>query len=137
MSYETTLVFVYGSLRRGEQNHWHLDGCLLIREARTEPGFRLYDLGAYPAMVAGGRGSVVGEVYAVGPEALAALDRLEGHPRYYQRQVVRLADGQAVESYLMQESKVDGRRLVPHGDWSKRGSARVRAAVLGTARSDR
>ena len=37
--------------------------------------------------------AVVGEVYVVDPLTLAALERLEGHSRFYQRQPIRLADG--------------------------------------------
>jgi gamma-glutamylcyclotransferase (GGCT)/AIG2-like uncharacterized protein YtfP len=80
-----TQVFVYGTLRRGEPNHHLLDARMLLRAGRTEPRFTLVSLGAVPAMIDGGETAVAGEVYDVDAVTLAALDRLEGHPRFYRR----------------------------------------------------
>ena len=85
-------VFVYGTLRAGEPNHYLLDHHDLVARARTEAAFELVSLGAFPAMIAGGATAVVGEVYEIDPVTLAALDRLEGHPRFYQRTAIRLED---------------------------------------------
>lgn len=83
-----TRVFVYGTLRRGEPNHHLLDARMLLRAGRTEPRFTLVSLGAFPAMIDGGETAVVGEVYDVDAVTLAALDRLEGHPRFYRRRPI-------------------------------------------------
>lgn len=56
----------------------------------------MVDLGAYPACYRDpeGRGvSVVGEVWECNDECLANLDRLEGHPTFYQRELIRVATG--------------------------------------------
>ncbi len=116
----TTRVFVYGTLMRGEPNHRLLAGADYLGRARTEPAFELVDLGAFPAMVPGGRTAVSGEVYAVDDPTLAALDRLEGHPRFYRRRAVRLDDGTDVLAYLLEARQVRGRRRIPGGDWRKR-----------------
>ncbi len=75
-----TLIFVYGTLKRGGSNHQHLAGQTFLGEGRTGPGFRLFDLGAYPGMVAraDGHRGVPGEVWAVDAACLARLDVLEG-----------------------------------------------------------
>src|SRR5512142_3139353 len=73
----TRPVFVYGTLRRGERND--------IARYRPPPLFVgptsidgcLYDLGAYPGIVLGGGGRVVGEVYRITAAVEAALDVLE------------------------------------------------------------
>ena len=70
-------VFVYGTLRAGEPNHYLLDNHDLVTRARTEAAFELVSLGAFPAMIAGGATAVVGEVYEIDPVTLAALDRLD------------------------------------------------------------
>jgi gamma-glutamylcyclotransferase (GGCT)/AIG2-like uncharacterized protein YtfP len=68
-------------------------------------------------MIAGGRTAVVGEVYDVDAVTLAALDRLEGHPRFYERRTVRLDDGDEVAAYVLPNEQAHGRRRIPSGDW--------------------
>jgi gamma-glutamylaminecyclotransferase len=101
-----TLVFVYGTLKRGGGNHRHLAGQKFVGEARTTPGFRLFDLGEYPGMVAHAddRAGVSGEIWAVDADCLARLDVLEGIAEgLYRRELVPLlapfAD-RKVESYI-------------------------------------
>jgi len=76
----TSLVFVYGTLKRGGSNHHHLAGQTLVGSARTAPGFRLYEVGGYPGMIPQSldRDGVQGEVWRVSAECLARLDELEG-----------------------------------------------------------
>jgi gamma-glutamylaminecyclotransferase len=120
---EASRVFVYGSLRKGEFNHRLLavpGARLIMARSRTEPGYELRDLGAFPGMVRGGAGAVIGEVYEVDEATLAALDRLEGHPRFYTRTRIALRDleaGAAVEAYLLRPEQVVGKPLVISGDW--------------------
>jgi gamma-glutamylcyclotransferase (GGCT)/AIG2-like uncharacterized protein YtfP len=113
-----TRVFVYGTLRAGEPNHYLLDDHALLGRVRTEPAFELVSLGAFPAMIEGGATSVVGEVYEVDPFTLAALDRLEGHPRFYQRRTIRLEDGNEVFTYLLSPEQARGQTRIPSGDWT-------------------
>jgi len=112
-----TRVFVYGTLLAGESNHRHMAGARLIGEARTEPTFRLYDLGPFPGLVAVGSHSVIGEVYEVDEPTLAMLDRLEGHPRFYVRESIILETGAAVQSYLLMPHQVIGRPIIVSGSW--------------------
>ena len=121
----TTRVFVYGSLLSGEANHRLLARARRVGEARTAPGFALHDLGAYPAMVAGGARAVAGQVYDVDAKTLARLDVLEGHPRYYRRAAIALADGTSAETYLLTHAQVEGRPLIASGNWRGRRKERV------------
>jgi len=84
------LVFVYGTLRRGEANH---------------------------GMLASGETAVTGEVYRVSVTTLKALDVLEDHPRLFCRSVVCLADGTEVEAYLLAPEYMPGRQSITSGDW--------------------
>ena len=113
----TTRVFVYGSLLAGEPNHRVLARARLVAKARTEARFALHDLGAFPAMVGGGVHAIDGEVYEVDAETLAALDRLEGHPRFYQRAPIVLADGSRAETYLLSGAQVEGHAVISTGCW--------------------
>lgn len=113
-------VFVYGTLLAGEANHWLLARARFVGEARTEPAFALYDLGAFPGLVPGGTHAVVGEVYEVDGPTLAALDQLEGHPHFYTRSPVTLEDGTVVETYLLAPEQVAGRPIIASGSWRTR-----------------
>jgi gamma-glutamylaminecyclotransferase len=89
---EATFLFVYGTLKRGEPNHDHLVGARFLGKARTQPIYRLLDLGAYPGLVRNdpdGR-SVLGELWEVGPDTLARLDEFEEVPQLFLRQAVQL-----------------------------------------------
>ena len=90
----STLLFVYGTLKRGCSNHRHLAGpeCSSTPRARR-PGYCLYDLGGYPAIVAkpDDTAGVVGEVWSVDDEALRRLDQFEGvHEGLYRREPVAI-----------------------------------------------
>ena len=89
-----TLLFVYGTLKRGGSNHPFLAGQTFVGHARTAAGYELYDLGGYPGMVPSTNGAepVEGEVWSVDPAALSSLDDLEGvHEGLYRRERVALA----------------------------------------------
>jgi gamma-glutamylaminecyclotransferase len=110
-----TLIFVYGTLKRGGSNQHYLAGQKFIGEARTTPGFRLFDLGTYPGMVAKAddRDGVSGEVWSVEVDCLEHLDLLEGIKEgLYRREPVPLlapfAD-RKVEGYIYARS-VEGLR---------------------------
>jgi gamma-glutamylaminecyclotransferase len=115
-----TRVFVYGTLRAGEANHGLLHRARFVGAARTPAGYALHDLGAYPAMIAGGDGAIAGEVYDVDAETLAALDELEDHPTYYQRTAITLADGATAATYLLSVADVAGHAVIASGDWRAR-----------------
>jgi gamma-glutamylcyclotransferase (GGCT)/AIG2-like uncharacterized protein YtfP len=101
-----TLVFVYGTLKRGSSNHSHLAGQEFMGTARTVPGYTLFNLDGYPGMVRqeGDLDGVKGEVWSVDDACLAALDELEGVSEgLYRREAVPLAAPfaeRSVEAYL-------------------------------------
>lgn len=101
-----TSLFVYGTLKRGCSNHAQLAGQSFVGAARTAPGFRLFNLGGYPALVAhpSDRDGVTGEVWSVDAECLQRLDVFEGvHEGLYRRAVISLQPpfaGDVVHVYL-------------------------------------
>lgn len=114
---QRTRVFVYGTLLSGEPNHYLLDDLDWIGEAQTAPLFTLVSLGYFPAMLKGGDTRVLGEIYDVAPATLAALDRLEGHPSFYRRQPIKLADGTSVITYLLPRKQAQSYPKINNGDW--------------------
>ena len=112
-----TLLFVYGTLKRGCSNHAQLAGQRFVGEARTVPAYRLFDAGGYPGLVSSMPGDhVTGEVWEVDADALQRLDVFEGLAEgLYRRERVQLegpfAD-RAVEAYVFPHSTI-GRKLLP------------------------
>lgn len=117
MSGERKLIFVYGTLKRGGSNHHYLAGQKFLGEARTAPGFRLYDLGGYPGMIPRpeDREGVTGEIWSVDADALRHLDGLEGlEEGLYRREVISLLPPfakQRIETYLYAQNAM-GRREI-------------------------
>jgi gamma-glutamylcyclotransferase (GGCT)/AIG2-like uncharacterized protein YtfP len=90
-------------------------GNQFVGQGRTAAGFRLYDLGGFPGMVARSedRDGVAGEVWSVDAEALVRLDALEGLAEgLYRREVIPLLapfSDRSVEGYVYAKS-VKGHR---------------------------
>jgi gamma-glutamylcyclotransferase (GGCT)/AIG2-like uncharacterized protein YtfP len=113
---ERQLVFVYGTLKRGEVNHHWLEGASWLGESKLL-GVLLHDLGPFPMAVIGD-GTAIGEVYAVDEPGLARLDELEGYPRLYDRQVLSLNDGRQAWVYLGRPRQVRHAPLLAGGIWN-------------------
>ena len=116
------LVAVYGTLQKGFGNHKFLAQSRFVGKALTEPNFTLLHLGGFPGIVRSGHTAVSCEVYEVDDATLARLDRLEGHPTFYERQPLTVTmDGTeiSVEGYVLPTSWLDGRKIIPTGMWGK------------------
>jgi gamma-glutamylaminecyclotransferase len=72
-------LFVYGTLKRGQPRHRFLAGQMFVAAAATQPQYRLFNVGEYPALVphADGR-SIEGELWDVDDACLRTLDEVEG-----------------------------------------------------------
>jgi gamma-glutamylcyclotransferase (GGCT)/AIG2-like uncharacterized protein YtfP len=92
-------ALVYGTLKPGERNHRLIADARRHGAAETVPGFRLLH-GDVPAVDRGGTARIRGELFAVTAEQLARMDELEGHPDWYRREIVDLADGRQAWIYL-------------------------------------
>jgi len=108
-------LFVYGSLKFGENNHDRIFGGFDIKITPAFTLGKLYDLGWYPAMTEG-KEKVYGELFEFdNPEILKRVDYLEGfrgvnHPHnYYERCMVDVfVDDKSVKAwvYSMGEERV-------------------------------
>jgi len=122
MDPNTQLVFVYGTLKRGQSNHHWLSGARWQGEVALA-GLVLHDLGPFP-MAVEGEGTVRGELYAVDAAGLARLDVLEGHPRLYNRLIRPLPDGRQAWVYVGRAAQVRHAPQLPDGDWQGRSQSR-------------
>jgi gamma-glutamylaminecyclotransferase len=108
---DNTILFVYGSLKRGEENHHLMAGQTFLARAVTAPKYRLYSLGRYPGLVHDGEcgQSIHGELWSVAPSKLEALDEFEGSPDHFRREPIELLGWtDDVEAYFYQ-------RRIPEG----------------------
>jgi gamma-glutamylcyclotransferase (GGCT)/AIG2-like uncharacterized protein YtfP len=90
------LLFVYGSLLRGCENHAELGGARFVGTCSTASVYGLTTTAGYPALIPGAA-SVPGELYAVSEELLLRLDAFEGAD--YRRDQVVLEDGRTALAY--------------------------------------
>ncbi|WED22127.1 gamma-glutamylcyclotransferase [Vibrio sp. JC009] len=112
------LVFVYGTLRKGECNHHLLESSEYLGMYETEPDYQLFDLGEYPGL-SDGKSSVTGEVYHIDEATLAKLDLLEDVPVEYRRESINTPFGSAW-IYIYQDV-VPEDQVIDSGNWLFRG----------------
>jgi gamma-glutamylcyclotransferase (GGCT)/AIG2-like uncharacterized protein YtfP len=111
------LLFVYGTLMRGGENHSLLAAQSFMGAARTTLGYTLYSLGSYPGLIAlpGDQSGVEGELWRVDHACLARLDDLEGLAEgLYKRSAIALAEpitAEPVETYIYARS-IEGHRPI-------------------------
>jgi gamma-glutamylcyclotransferase (GGCT)/AIG2-like uncharacterized protein YtfP len=110
-------VAVYGSLRQGMHNHHLLEKESFLGK-EVVYGFKMYNLGSFPACVPEKTKSmIVTEIYEVSDKTFNSLDRLEGYPNFYDRTSIVTKFGLAWIYYL--HNPMHKNSLVKCGDWVK------------------
>ena len=118
------LIFVYGTLRRGERNHAQMGRARFLRSATTAPRYQLVNLGSYPALLEGGDTAVHGEIYEVDDHYLPQLDAFEDVPSLYERKRVEMAvPGLDALGYVMRPETAGDASRIASGDWCARGAS--------------
>ena len=117
-------VFVYGTLRRGDDNDITLRQPVPRFVGEACIAGTLYHLGAYPGAVLGGSGVVLGEVYAISPALERDLDELEAvYPQqtdeYAKREIPVEVAGRTLRCivYELNPQYLAGAPRLPGGDW--------------------
>lgn len=104
MSEENQLVFVYGTLKTNQPNHYLLEdsengSAKLVCHGKTSELFPLIIATRYNSpyvLKAPGIGHQInGEIYSIDEKMLQILDKLEDHPNLFERQQtqIRADDG--------------------------------------------
>ena len=116
--FEPLLLFVYGTLKRGERNHPLLMDEKYLGDTGTSPNYLLVDLGRYPGMVKKPHGgfSVQGELFEIPYKLILELDKIEDAPFLFNLEPITLADGSKAFSYLYKQS-IEGGRILSEGVW--------------------
>jgi gamma-glutamylcyclotransferase (GGCT)/AIG2-like uncharacterized protein YtfP len=117
------LIFTYGTLMRGQYNHYLLGQLPCVGEAEVLG--TLYTMGGYPALRTERglpAGPVRGEVYAVDTATLERLDNLE-LPYGYSRAVLPahlLNTGRELSPYVyIYQHPLPEDRIISSGDWKR------------------
>jgi gamma-glutamylcyclotransferase (GGCT)/AIG2-like uncharacterized protein YtfP len=122
------LVFVYGTLRKGEKYAHYLEKAECIELNCTING-QLYDTGwGYPALIEEkGEQLVNGELYRVSAEQLKSLDRLEdyeenGTSNLYERIITTVSTESGEQEAIVYVMKVkrDHFTKIENNDWINR-----------------
>jgi gamma-glutamylcyclotransferase (GGCT)/AIG2-like uncharacterized protein YtfP len=123
---EAHLFFVYGTLRRGDDND--------ITRLVPPPQFigeatiagKMYHLGGYPGVSLGGSSQIIGEVYAVSAELEKKLDAIESEypaqPDEYAKRAIRVqVSGQWHDCFVYEinPAYIAGKPMIASGDWVK------------------
>ena len=134
----TRHVFVYGTLRKGEERDINRLQPAPQWVGRAHVGGVMHHLGRYPGLVLGAPGTVHGEVYVVSPELERVLDEIEEvwpqqTGEYAKREVVvQLEQGNAdavagkpdeplpgllCVLYEIAPERTEGKPVIASGDW--------------------
>lgn len=114
------LVFVYGTLKEGYGNHRHhlqREGVNYKGEYITPAEWTMFSLGGFPGVMKGGNTPITGEVYEIDKEVFRGLDRLEGFPRFYDRDLIKTPYGAAWIYYLKDQHYRASSPKIEDGVW--------------------
>jgi len=92
-------IFVYGTLRKGFGLHTVIEDCPFIGYAKTDNDYTLIEGTNFPFLVEREGDGAIGEVYSIPEFLIPELDRIEGHPFFYERKkiIVKLDNEKDVE----------------------------------------
>lgn len=102
-------IFICGSALRGQPDHQNLKGAKLVREARTQPKYRIHSVenGWHPGIyeVESGGVSIPGEVYQMSEEQYQYL--LDNEPPHMYPATVDLENGDCAIAMLYPQELVE------------------------------
>ena len=117
----TVKLIVYGTLMSGERNHRFCRNAVSITPC-TVTG-TLYDTGyGFPAFIPEGNTVVNAELIEIPIADWAAVDRLEGYPRLYDRQLLQatLTDGGEATGWIyIMNTLPPMTKVIESGSWKE------------------
>lgn len=131
------LLFVYGTLMRGQRAHPLLSGCE-YRGRYVLKGYGMFDLGAFPGIVERNGECVVGEVYSIAPEQIPAMDRYEGEGSLYDRTIVTVSnDCESIRAYAYVYARTPDESGLMRTMWDAKPDDEVWYACYGSNLSEK
>tara|TARA_R110000751_G_scaffold38032_1_gene91595 strand:+ start:139 stop:531 length:393 start_codon:yes stop_codon:yes gene_type:complete len=110
MTYKTK-VFVYGTLKKGNGNHGFLKEATYIGDAWTKEEYTLLTdhYVGLPYVIKEPSYSIAGEIYEVDEHTFMTLDNLEGHPHFYERELI--------DCFIPISANIRGQDIVEEKAW--------------------
>lgn len=120
---KNTIFFLYGSLRKGFQNHDLIQDKALFKGKAKIMGYRLYSLGSYPAIYPSNRQDdyVFGELYQIQDEdVIKRMHRMEigaGYKLVKEKCYIDEKNTMTVAFYQYKDATVTRNKRIESGDW--------------------
>lgn len=112
-------LFVYGTLRRRKSNTYILKNERYIGEAETVKKYAMYDFGLPAVIKYLEISKIKGDLYCVSNKKLEFIDRFEGHPFFYKREIIDIrvmGNKEIQQAYIYFYPHKEG-TLIKKGDW--------------------
>lgn len=117
--HDSLLLFVYGTLKRGERNHHIMQHAINHGCYHTASNYLLVELGSYPGMIEKSYEgqSIQGELFEIPCSLLDELNKIEEAPNLFYLEPITLANGSKAIAYLYKQS-TKGAKILSKGIWS-------------------
>jgi gamma-glutamylcyclotransferase (GGCT)/AIG2-like uncharacterized protein YtfP len=83
-------VLVYGTLKKGYSNHHFMFKSKYIKNTEIKGSLYLKKDRYFPHLILKGEDLIECEIYEVSENCLTYLDRLEGHPNFFERKELEI-----------------------------------------------
>ena len=100
------LIGVYGTLKKGKGLHKVMENCEFKGDDYIFGSLYHFENGNYPIFVNEGNDRIKIEIYEVDDEKLKVLDKIEGHPKIYERTKITTENNKEIEVYTMSKEKL-------------------------------
>jgi len=82
------IILAYGSLKKGYGLNKVLKNSEYLGKARTTDNYTLIDGANFPFLIERNGKGAIGELYEVDAPTMLWLDKIEGHPNFYERKKI-------------------------------------------------
>ena len=118
----SNLIFVYGTLRWSEARNSVLSDSEYLGLFQSCPEYTMVDLGSFPGIFKQGNNSIIGEIYNVSKSVLETIDRIESHPDFYKRKLIKIQGIDNVSAYFLEKDKYHSYPEIKSGDWLRKNN---------------
>lgn len=113
-------IAVYGSLRKYRGNHRIIQHSTQLTQEIVFIPYKMVSLGGFPGLIPTDMAhchNITIEVYEVDDQTYKDVERLEGYPRFYQRDTISTSVGNA-DIYVLENEGYAAHPEVEDGDWN-------------------
>ena len=118
----SNLIFVYGTLRWSESRNSVLSDSEYLGLFQSCSEYTMVDLGSFPGIFKQGNNSIIGEIYNVSKSVLEAIDRIESHPDFYKRKLIKIQGIDNVSAYFLEKDEYHSYPEIKSGDWLRKNN---------------